>query len=101
MMVDRVYFLLDVGDGDLERAVATLRGQRGVIMADAVEERSSIIALVEAQDRQGLAQLAVQALASVEAMTEALPLMLVKDGSIEQCSPGRKGEEEVRDGGIR
>jgi hypothetical protein len=37
MMVDRVYFLLDIGDDNVERAVATLRGQRGVIMIDALD----------------------------------------------------------------
>ncbi len=82
-MADRVYFLLDIGDGNVERAVETLRQQRGVIMVDALEERSSIIALVEAQDRQRLAQLAVEALSSVEMMTETLSLMSVKVGSIE------------------
>ncbi len=82
-MADRVYFLLDIGDGNVERAVETLRQQQGVIMVDALEERSSIIALVEAQDRQRLAQLAVEALSSVEMMTETLSLMPVKAGSIE------------------
>jgi hypothetical protein len=77
-MFDRVYFLLDIGDGKVEQAVETLRQQRGVIMVDVLEERSSIIALVEAENRQRLAQLAVEALSSVEMMTESLSLMPVK-----------------------
>jgi hypothetical protein len=55
MVVDRVYFLLDIEDGNVEQAVATLRGQRGVIMVYPLEERSSIIALIEAENRQRLA----------------------------------------------
>jgi hypothetical protein len=78
-MADRVYFLLDIGDGKTEQAVATLRQQPGVIMADALEERASIIALVEAENRPRLAQLAVEVLASVETMIENLSLMPVKE----------------------
>jgi hypothetical protein len=100
-MVDKVYFLLDIRDGNAERAVEILRQQRGVATADALEGRSSIIALVEAQDRLRLAQLTVQALASVEMMTENLSLLPVRAGPIEQTPRKKKRLEEVRNGNIR
>ena len=95
MMVDKVYFLLDIRGGNVGRVVITLRRQWGVVMVDALEERPSIIALVEAESRQRLAQLAVRALASVEMMTEALSLMPVKADAIESSPSGKRVKEVV------
>jgi hypothetical protein len=62
----RVYVLVDVAGGHYEEVASVLRCKPGVVMADNVEAQQKVIMVVEAQDRQRLAELTVRALASVE-----------------------------------
>lgn len=74
-MVDRVYFIMDVFNGDLDKTIHRLRNQPGIVLVDALEERPAVIAVAEAKDRKRLARVTVNALASVENMTANLSLM--------------------------
>ncbi len=71
----RVYVLVDVAGGYQEEVASVLRCKPGVVMADNVEGQPNVIMVVEAQDRQSLAELTVRALASVEMATGGMHLM--------------------------
>jgi hypothetical protein len=86
-MSDRAYILLDITDGKIEQALKVLQKSPGIVMADALEGPPDVIIVMEAPERQQLAKLTVQALGSVEAITERVNL-LPNRGSISL----RKGE---------
>ena len=71
----RAYALLRVAEGHTESVVSRLRSKPGVVMADVIESQSGVIMVVEAVGRLMLAELTIQALASVEPLTEAMHLM--------------------------
>jgi hypothetical protein len=81
-MNDRVYVLLDVIDGKSTEVVHTLIGKGGVVSADMLEDPSSVVLVVEADDRKQLAALTIQAIASVDNMTHGLRLLPVKNNEI-------------------
>ncbi len=80
-MSARVYVLLDVAQGELAKVMRTLRDKPGVIMADIVEGPPDIVMVVEARQRRRLAELTVEALSSIEGMTENLQLLPVTANS--------------------
>lgn len=86
-MSDRAYVLLDIVDGKIEQALKVLQKSPGVVMADTLEGPPDVIIVIEAPERQQLAELTVQALASVESITENVCLLPTR-GSITL----RKGE---------
>jgi hypothetical protein len=71
----RVYVLVDVAGGNHEEVASVLRCKPGVVMADNVEAQQKVIMVVEAQDRQRLAELTIRALASVEMAIGEMHLM--------------------------
>ena len=79
-MNERVYILLDIVHGKAEQVVYVLRESPGVAMADAVEGSPHVVVVIEAVERQRLAKLTIQALASVETMTENVCLLPAKHG---------------------
>jgi len=78
-MDDRVYILLDIVDRKAEQVTKVLRGNPGVVMVDALEGSPDVIIVMEAVERQQLAKLTIQALASVETMTEHICLLPTRD----------------------
>ena len=74
-MSDRAYILLNIVDGKAEQATEVLRKSPGVVMADALEGPPDVVIVMEAPERQQLAKLTVQALASVETITERVSLL--------------------------
>ena len=78
-MIARAYVLLDVRDGKLGEVVKVLHVVPGVVMTDILERPPDIIIAIEAAEREKLAEFTIQALASVEDMTEAICLLPVKD----------------------
>ena len=78
-MSPRVYVLLDIIAGKSAQVTQTLRSKQGVILADELEDQSRVIMVVQAADRQKLAELTVQALDSVESMTDGLQLLPAKN----------------------
>ena len=71
----RVYVLVDIAGECHEEVASVLRCKPGVVMADNVEAQQKVIMVVEAQDRQTLAELTVRALASVEMAIGEMHLM--------------------------
>ena len=78
-MDDRIYILLDIVDDKAKQAVQVLQGSPGVAMADVVEGPPDVIIVMEAAERQQLAKLVTQAIASVEAMPEHVCLLPTRD----------------------
>ena len=78
----RVYVLVDVAGGYHEEVASVLRCKPGVVMADNVEAQQKVIMVVEAQDRQRLAELTVRALASVEMAIGEMHLMPAEEHRI-------------------
>jgi hypothetical protein len=71
----RAYILLCLAKGNPELVAQVLRRKPGVLMADPLEGPPDVIVVVEAPERQKLADLTVQALSSVEAMIENVRLL--------------------------
>ncbi len=77
-MSARVYILLDVVAGTSGQVTEALRGKPGVVMADPLEGPPDVILVLEAPKRRKLAELTIQALASVEIVTEGMRLLPLK-----------------------
>lgn len=71
----RAYVLLRLTKGNPDRVAQALRRKPGVLMADPLEGPPDVIVVVEASERQKLADLTVQALSSVETMIENVRLL--------------------------
>jgi len=74
-MSAKAYVLLNVVHEKQDQVVRALRGKPGVLMVDVLEGPPDVVVVLGAKERQKLAKLTVQALASVEAMTEELQLL--------------------------
>ncbi len=74
----RAYILLNIIEDKTSQIVRILRSKAGVGMIDVLDGSPNVIMMVEAHDRQRLAELTVAALASVENMTEDLKLLPVR-----------------------
>ncbi len=72
---NRAYILLDVSAGKLEDVICALHSMAGVAMIDVLEGPPDVIMVLEASERQELAEMAVQALAAVETLTENIRLI--------------------------
>jgi hypothetical protein len=72
--------LLDIVDRSCEYAVQMLRSQAEVILADRLEGYPNIIAMVEAADRQSLAEAVMPVLDCIDGITEGLHLLVTQDG---------------------
>jgi len=83
----RAYVLLDITDGKSNQAVKKLRDKPGVLIADLLEGPPDVILVVEAPERQKLADLTNQALSSVEMVTEDICLLPVQDDLDINASP--------------
>ena len=78
----RAYMLLDIVDRSCEYAVQMLRSTAQVILADRLEGYPNIIAMVEAADRQSLAEAVMPALDCIDGITENLHLLVTRDDEI-------------------
>jgi len=74
-MSARAYVLLDIKEGKSKQVAKVLQDKPGIVIADLLEGPPDVIMVVEASDRQKLAELTVQALAVVENMTENFRLL--------------------------
>jgi len=78
-MSARAYMLLDIVDRSCEYAVQMLRSRKEVILADRLEGYPNIIAIVEAADRQSLAEAIMPVLGCIDGITEYLRLLVAPD----------------------
>jgi len=85
--------LLDIVDRSCEYAVQMLRSRAEVILADRLEGYPNIIAMVEASDRQSLAEAIMPVLGCIDGITEGLRLLVTQDDEI---SPGLLTSSNLR-----
>ena len=81
-MSARAYMLLDIVDRNCEYAVQMLRSRAEVILADRLEGYPNVIAMVEAADRQSLAEAIMPVLGCIDGITENLRLLVTQDDEI-------------------
>lgn len=81
------YVLIDVASGKSEQVVKMLRGKFGVVNVDYVEGPPDVIMLVRATERQELARLTIDALLSVEGLTEGVQCLPVIEEGIAHTMP--------------
>ena len=81
-MSARAYMLLDIVDRSCEYTVQMLRSRAEVILADRLEGYPNIIAVLEAADRQSLAEAIMPVLECIDGITENLLLLLTYDNEI-------------------
>jgi len=68
--------LLDIVDRSCEYAVQMLRSRSEVKLADRLEGYPNMIAIVEAADRQSLAESVIPVLGCIDGITEDLRLLV-------------------------
>ena len=78
----KVYVLIDVSPGKSGHVVETLQMKPGVIAVDSIEGPPDVIMIVRAADRQELAKLTIDALITVEGLTEEIKCLPVIEESI-------------------
>jgi hypothetical protein len=78
----RAYMLLDIVDRSCEYAVKMLRSRAEVILTDRLEGYPNVIAVVEASDRQSLAEATIPVLGCIDGVTEDLLLLVTQDNEI-------------------
>jgi hypothetical protein len=76
----RAYMLLDIADRSCEYAVRELRSKAEVILADRLEGYPNLITIVEAADRQSLAEAIIPVLDCIDGIAEDLRLLITQDG---------------------
>jgi len=74
-MTARAYILLHVTKGKSDLVAQVLRAQNGVRVLDVLEGPPDLVLMMEASGRERLAELTIQALTSVEPMTEGLQVL--------------------------
>jgi len=74
--------LLDIVDRSCEYAVQMLQSQAEIIFVDRLEGYPNIIAMIEAADRQSLAEAVMPVLDCIDGITENLQLLVTRDGEI-------------------
>ena len=76
-MSTRVYVMIDTVKGKAKQVGEILYGQPGITMVDCVEGPPDIVMMAEAEDQQAMAHLTVQALATVENLTNDIRFLPV------------------------
>ncbi len=80
-MCARVYVLLSVISGQSEVVARALRSQAGVVATDVLEGPPDVMVVIEAPERQRLAELMTHALTSVEIMTDNMQVLPTQSGT--------------------
>jgi len=76
----RAYILIDAAEGKGDEIQVALWGKPGITLLECVEGPPDIIMVGEADDRQNLARMVIQALNSVERLTDSVTCLPVSDG---------------------
>jgi len=79
-MTNKVYVLLKIKEAKCEQAVRVLRRKPGVRILDVLEGAPNLVMMIVAPDRRQLAELTIDAITSVEEITEDQQLLPVRDG---------------------
>jgi hypothetical protein len=78
----RVYVLLDIVDGSSDYVLQVLRGKAGIVLADRLDGHPDIITIVEAPDRQRLAEVLMPIIGCIDGIAEDLHLLVTRDNEL-------------------
>jgi hypothetical protein len=78
----RAYVLLDIVNGNHDRALHSLKNCAGVVLADRLEGQPYIIALVEAPNRDLLAETIMPVISSVDSITENINILVSANNDV-------------------
>ena len=81
-MSAKVYILFEAIEGKCAAVVHALRRMPGVIVAEEIEGPPDVVMIVEALNRQKLAELAMSAVASVENLATVCDLLPTRDSTV-------------------
>lgn len=84
-MSARVYMLLDILEGKSADAMQILQTVDGVVAADRLEGHPNILVIIEAADRQGLVELMMPVLDSLDRITEDVHLLVNRESQALPC----------------
>jgi hypothetical protein len=76
----KVYILLDIAEGRVKHAVRMLRRTSGAAIVDLLEGHPDVMVMVEAPDRQRLAESVMPVITSVEGITEDMHMLVTRNG---------------------
>jgi hypothetical protein len=76
----RAYMLLDIAERSCEYASQILRSRAEVVLADRLDGYPNLITVVEAADRQSLAEAIIPVLDCVNGIAEDMRLLISQDG---------------------
>lgn len=88
-MSSRAYVFIDAAEGKADKVARILRDRPGVLAADLLEDSPQVVMVVEAPERQKLAELTIRALTSVEPMTQGTQILPSKDFGVSHFSRKR------------
>jgi hypothetical protein len=74
-MNDRVFMLLDVKNGKSEQLISSIKDKAGIAIAEMLDGPPDVILMVEAPNRQELADKAIHAISLVENMIDNIRLL--------------------------
>jgi hypothetical protein len=100
----RAYVLLDIVDGKSEYAVQMLQNRAEVVLADWLEGSPDVIVMVEAPNRQGLAEAIMPVIGCIDGITEDLRLLVTRDEIPSDLSTprnSRHAEERIEAANIK
>ena len=75
----RPYILLKTRDGNLEQARDIARRHPGIVTLDRIEGPADLIIMMQAPDRESLAQLTVSIIAAMEEFTEDIQILPIRE----------------------
>ena len=81
-MCIRAYLVLQTVDGKSQQVISELYAKPGVVAVDLLEGSPGLIVVVEAAKRQELVRFIMQALDSVELITEDLRFFITRESSM-------------------
>jgi hypothetical protein len=81
-----MYMLLDIEENEYDAAMRVLNSIDGVIHMDQLEGHPNVMVIVEASDRQGLVDLMMPVLGSVDDVTGDFHLLVTREDKAESCT---------------
>jgi len=96
-MSAKVYLLLNVSNGNSNQVIETLKGQKGVIIADMLEGPPDLIIVIEAPERQKAAEYLMRILDVVGNVFEDMLVLPVREPVGEKACKYQEADQGARE----
>ena len=98
-MKSRAYIIIETVEGKEKRVADILSRKPGIIAVDLVDGPPDIVIIAEAEESYRLAEQTIQALISVEDLTNSVQCLPIKKDIVkpfmEQCNYGKKSKQRT------